>query len=292
MGNTPRDNRWQVPMTTRSSDVSTMKDCAGRWALQLFYEGEELPSTYFGLGSAIHETIERTIIEDLDCDQALVDVAQRIQRWQEQAIKAPKILDSSSRTFEGMHSDANRMIHNWFRFAHPDSKKRHPVYSSYQWPPTTEVPFFTGATWGSVDTVYYPKKDKDPHLIVDWKSGARVPGSDFQLNFYRAGLDMTGARAGYHMLDRVRLSSVFVEAAPYVDGLGISRSVARTQQMKQALLDHKMPEFTPGWQCDYCNVRPFCPEKGDDKRKNKKRLRAHLKLAQPVTIMSGAPVPE
>jgi hypothetical protein len=251
-----------------------------------------LPATYFGLGSALHETIERTITVNLDLDQALADVEKRIGKWLEEA-DLTRVIESSVRTIDSMYGDARRMMHNWFNFAHPWSPKRHPVYEEYQWPPATELPFKSHAgTWGSVDTLYYPKKDTTPRLIVDWKSGARPPKSDFQLNFYRRGLSEEEARAGYHMLDRVRVKSVFLEAAPFTNALPIIANIGRAKTEKERMLAGKMPEFFPGWQCDYCTVRHHCPEKGETPRKNKKALKKHLKLLTPMDDIALFEVPD
>lgn len=297
MGSTPREHQYQIPLPTRSTDVTTLKECPGKYLLQLLHEDEQVPAVYFGLGSACHETIERTILEDLDLSAALVDVERRIRRWMETEIPGGSltVLESSTRSLETMHDDASRMIHNWFHFVHPDSDKRLDIYKDYHWPPKVEVPFQNPGdyTWGSVDALFSLRNNHSPmsheYLIVDWKSGARVPKSNFQLDFYRKGLQLPEARAGYHMLDRVRPNNVFIEAGPYVDipvKAGITRAVAE----KASMLSQIMPDFNPGWQCGYCTVRPFCPAKGDNPKKNRRQLRKDLKKMVPFDLFETSDI--
>lgn len=311
MGSTPRRHRYQIPLPTRSTEAST--ECFGRLALSWFNEKEQTPASYFILGDVLHRGIEHAIAHDTEPDMMEVWLQREIDR----IIKCAHCrgagcgyceglgrivgLESSKRGFDTIYDDAIRMMYNWFAKVHPDSSKRHPIYDDYVWPPTTEVSFqrYVGTRypiWGSADTVFEAKAEGAPFeapgyfLIVDWKSGTQRVKSDFQLNFYRLGLAMPKARAGFHHLDRVRDGAVFQEAADYPGDDAILDAIRKVEDQKASLLAKKLPTFTPDWYCNYCPVQDLCPADGDPRNRdaNKDRLRRMIRLAVPMaTIENG-----
>lgn len=287
MGSTPRQHLYQIPMPTRSTEASS--ECFGRLALSWFREDEQTPASYFILGDVLHRAIEQTIRLDWDLDQAITWMMEEFERQPKEG------LESSARGFDSMPVDAKRMMANWFLRVHPDSSKRMSIYDEYQWPPVVEVPFqrYVGTNfpiWGSADTVFEAKPDGVPvdakgyYLVVDWKSGTGKVKSDFQLDFYRFGLGIPNARAGFHHLDRVREFAVFQEAHDYPGDEVMREAVRRVEVQKIDLLDGRMPKFSPDWYCNYCPVQAVCPVDGDPRKRegNRENLAHLVKLATPM----------
>lgn len=267
MGSTPRDKLTQIPLPTRSSEAGA--ECFGRIVLTYLRQDEEMPATFFILGSALHAAIEQTILEDLYINEAEDRMKDYIV--EQMPPKGVQILTSSKRKPDEMFEDGERMLANWFRFVHPDSPKRHPVYEGWNWPPKVEEQFYRDdlgtryPVWGAVDAVFDREDvgDGGPlDMLVDWKSGVKRPASSFQLDFYRFGMQVPYAAAHYHMLDRVRPSSVVVEAGKY-DGLAVRSAISKAERAKDAVLRGQMPVFNPDWYCGYCPVQHLCPEGGD-----------------------------
>lgn len=285
MGSTPRQRTTQIPMPTRSTEAGG--ECEGRTYLTYLREEEVRPAIFFILGSALHQVIEDSINKDWDLDLAK-DMLALLVDYELGKVRDQVIVEGSQRNVSTVHADAERMIINWFAHVHPDSDKRHPFYDDYQWPPRTEVPFYntTAGTrfpvWGSIDTLFEPKKDVGPLAIVDWKSGVKKPDSQFQLDFYRFGAKLPGAVAAYHMLDRVRKSSIVVEADPYPGDAYIREAISAAERAKMKVVSGVMPTFSPGWQCSYCPVQHICPADGDPRKRkrNKKDLIRVIKKAE------------
>jgi hypothetical protein len=280
-------------MLTRSTDIQQLHQCPGRWALTLFYEQEQAEATFFGLGSALHETIENAILFDFDLDRALKNVHAKVAVWLvESEDNDRRMIESSKRGADTMKADAERMIRNWFKFVHPDSDKRHPIYDDYQWPPLVEVSFnrtpatTTYPVWGSIDALFWSAipDDNDP-LIIDWKSGTQKQKDYHQLDFYRYGYGSPDARAAYHHLDRVRKPAMIQEAPAYPGDQKVEARIHHAEGRKSELVAGMMPEFNPDWYCNYCPVQGFCPADGDirNRDKNLTLLERMLSLGRPLT---------
>jgi len=65
-----------IPLYSRASDIKTFvtgEDCEGGWLLKHLYADELPDTTWFVLGTAIHETIESGILNDWSLDEMLGD---------------------------------------------------------------------------------------------------------------------------------------------------------------------------------------------------------------------------
>jgi hypothetical protein len=288
VGSTPRKHRYQLPMATRSTDVSMMHQCPGRWVLSNLYESEQAEASFFILGTALHETIEVAINMDLDLDWALRHLNAHLEREFERLAESPAIkLQTSKRGFDTMFGDAERMLRNWFRTVHPDSAKRLPIYDEYEWPPKTEVAWMSVGTdtaypqWGSIDAVF---EAEDRFALVDWKSGTSRQRDSNQLQFYRYGFD-PGAEAWFHHLDKVQARSVIQMADDYPGDDAVKQRILATEAIKDSIIEGQYPTFNPDWYCGYCPVQHVCPADGDfrNREDNAVNLRRMLRLARPLT---------
>lgn len=276
-------------MSTRNTDIGDIQKCPGAWFLKNIHEEDKQEATYFELGSALHEGIETTIAEDLDQDQAVALVVGRIEDWIAGLDHQP--LESSTRGVDTILDDGERMMINWFKWVHPDSDKRHPIYDEYHWPPRVEVPFYRTDTrlaypvWGSIDAVFTAKSGTDGAFgIADWKSGTSRQRDSNQLHFYMYGSDLDIGRGWYHHLDRQQKRSVIQEAEPYPGDAVIIRRIQATEQVKDRLLDEQVVQFNPDWWCQWCNVRDHCPKETTAQHPSDAMisLRRSLKLARPM----------
>lgn len=294
MGSTPRQRTTQIPMPTRSTEAAA--ECEGRTYLTYLREPDVRPAIFFVLGDVLHRTIEASIVQDFDLVQAKMYLLGILTRELE-LLEGKVVVEGSARNIDTMAEDADRMITNWFAHVHPDSENRHPFYDDYQWPPLTEVPFYSNSlgtrfpVWGRIDTVFEAQLGRGVPIdglgyfaIVDWKSGNKRPDSQFQLDYYRFGAELPHARAAYHMLDRIRKSSIVVEAEPYPGDTYIREAISKTERTKLAVVAGVMPKFSPGWQCSYCPVQHVCPADGDP-RKRKKNERELVSLIRKAEAM-------
>jgi hypothetical protein len=278
-------------MATRSTDVSMMGQCPGRWVLTNFYENQQVEASFFILGTALHETIEVAINMDLDPDWAMKHLLAGLDRELERvaASDVPRI-ESSKRGFDSMHEDAERMLRNWFRSVHPDSDKRHPIYDEYEWPPRTEVAWdrlpqgHSYPAWGSIDALWTSKGVTKHHAITDWKSGTSRQRSSDQLDFYRFGLGHGDMPAWFHHLDKVRNSAIIQMADPYPGDDAVRQRIIATEAIKEGILEDGHVTFNPDWYCGWCPVQHHCPADGDyrNREQNMVHLSRMLKLARPM----------
>lgn len=283
MGNTPRTHTLQIPLPIRSTEASA--ECFGRQVLTWVREEDAAPAVFFDLGTLVHEVIEYSIERDWTLDDALAFVDQQHEIMHDH-LQSNDAISGSVRTLSTLRDDATRMATNWFAHVHPDSDKRHPVYDEYVWPPQTEVRFnghIDGIpVWGTIDAIF-DHKHTNPPRIVDWKSNRKRPSDSFQLDFYRLGAQIPEADAHFHMLDRIRKSSIVVEAEP----VAYRRTTSRVRQAlanKESVLRGELPEFIPGWYCNYCPVQHICPADGhpDNRLDNKKEL---VRLLSKVEVL-------
>jgi hypothetical protein len=276
-------------MATRSTDVAMMGQCPGRWVLTNFMEQQQAEASFFILGTQLHESIEVAINLDLDEDQTLRHARAGIERELERIADAERVIESSKRGFDSMHEDAERMLRNWFKFVHPDSSKRLPIYDEYAWPPRTEVAFIlppqghSYPVWGSIDAMFF----KGPNIaLADWKSGTSRQRSSDQLHFYEYGLNTLEAGAAwFHHLDKVQARSIIQHADPYPGDDAVRQRILATEAIKDAICNGEYPQFNPDWYCNYCPVQHHCPVEGDvrNREQNMVNLRRMLQLARPMT---------
>ena len=302
MGNTPRQHRFQLPMPTRSTDVSMMQQCPGRWVLTHLRSDDQAEASFFILGTVLHEAIENAIVFDLDEDWALKGMHQAIDReleriYEGRVVSKKRLIETSKRGFDTMHDDAERMLKQWFWSVHPDSDKRLPIYDEYEWPPKTEVDIARGADysdtaydqWGSVDAVFWAH-DRESYAIVDWKSGTSRQKTDDQLHFYEyvgshVGFGIYGCeRAWFHHLDKVRPSAIIQTADPYPGDDAVRQRILATEAIKEGIIEDQRVTFNAGPLCNYCPVQHVCPEDGDIRNRDDNLLQLGnlLKIARPM----------
>jgi hypothetical protein len=111
--NTPRPTTQHIPLPTRSTDVRTIQECPLSWFLTLTRPDAVRPATYYGIGSAVHETIQATIERELTRDQAVGLAGAKIDGWKAQ-VAGQRVMQTRDRTLASMHDDAERMIRNWW----------------------------------------------------------------------------------------------------------------------------------------------------------------------------------
>lgn len=283
MGSTPRAHRFQVPLATRSTDIDSLAQCPGSWLLRLIHEKDQMPASYFILGSQLHESIEVAINLDLDEDWAVRHLTAGLEREIERVGDGP-VLESSKRGMDTIIEDGQRMLSNWFRFTHPDSPKRHPAYDSLVWPPATEVPFQRNdgpPVWGQVDAIF-DVKNSERKALVDWKSSSSKQKSSEQLWFYAYGLGLPDADAWFHNVDRVQLRAVIQKADPYPGDAHVIERATWAQDTKQRILDSGRVQFEPSFLCNYCPVRSWCPKEGDNTEANLAALTRAMRLLRPM----------
>lgn len=290
MGSTARQHRYQVPLTNRSTDLSVLNDCPGRYLLTLIHEKEQAEASYFALGTLLHEGIEHAIDSDVSQDFMLKvwlpDEVDKILK----AFKASdkRLIESSQRGLDTIHSDSQRMMSQWFDKVHPDSKKRLSIYDDYEWPPQTEVFFHDSKknVWGSIDAVFQHATKPAVRAMVDWKSGTKKQKNSFQLHFYMYGIGFSHyqTKAWFHHLDRVQARSIIQMIDSYPGDEKMVEAGAEAYSMKLAMLDGDMPKFNPDWWCNYCPVQDFCPADGDTRNrpKNRRNLKRVLRLLRPL----------
>lgn len=322
LGNTPRAHRFQLPMATRNTDVSTLHDCPGRWVLTHLRETEQAEASFFILGSLLHEAIERAILMDMDEDWSLSAMHKAIDReleriqcqpcsgegWFQGPVDNTDIdecprcngtgyamptIETSKRGFDTMHEDAERMLKQWFWSVHPDSPKRLETYNEYEWPPRVEVPFTSPPdetctkypVWGSIDAVFEHKSTAYVAL-VDWKSGTSKQRTDDQLHFYQFGiaLDYAVGDAWFHHLDKVQKRSIIQEVGPWPGTAVVRQRILATEAIKDSIIEGEYPQFNPSFLCNYCPVQHLCPADGDarNREENGATLRRMLKHARPM----------
>jgi hypothetical protein len=261
-------------------------------------EQQQAEASFFILGSALHTAIENAIVFDMDEDWALGGLNATLNREIERVVDAinkndVRVIESSKRGFDTMIEDAERMLRNWFKFVHPDSDKRLPIYDGYDWPPRTEVAFMSPAVragtafpvWGSIDAIFYGKEGV---AHVDWKSGASRQRNSDQLHFYAFGMqegNAEGFATWFHHLDKVQARSIIQHADPYPGDDAVRARILATEAIKGAICAGEYPQFNADWYCNYCPVQHYCPVEGDVRNRdaNAQNLRSMLRLARPMT---------
>jgi len=285
MGSTPRAHRFQVPMTTRSTDCSTLEQCAGKYALTLIHEEDQAEASFFVLGLALHEAIEAAIVNDLSFEGAHAMMAGKLHEWVG-TLGDKRVIEGGKRGVDTIHNDAERMLKNWFKFVHPDSDKRLEIYNDYEWPPSTEMYFYdpNKKVWGSIDAVFIGKGTHE-WALVDWKSGTQKQKDSNQLHFYTYGGGYgTNINAWFHHLDRVQPRAIIQLADEYPGDSTMEWRVDEAYAVKAQLVSGSMPDFNPDWYCNYCPVQDFCPADGDTRNRDKNRtdLERVLPLFRPL----------
>ena len=267
-----------VPLYVRSSDITGFKECEMKWWLNHLYAEERDDAIWFLLGTAVHSGIEQAITDELDVDEA------RHAAWLDYQIMASDgrrqgrgMIEQrqTARTKRGIatvEADIHRMVGKWFDNVHPDGKERIDYFDELEWPPIMVEKVISTPTpvgvWlhTTVDAVFQHGTHEYVRPIVDWKSGATAgKAKDLQLWTYQYGgrlegwIDEAQKYPGVFVhLDHGKLQHV----SEYPGDATMARWVYTTRMRKaQTLVDLPLP--FKDWWCNYCPVRPFCPQEGE-----------------------------
>lgn len=269
----------KLPLYARSSDIRTLalgQGCEGQWLLSNLLDDELPTTTWFALGTALHEGYELAIDGDLSTKEeleayvrgeirAVLDTEQNIL---ESAAKRPK------RTKDTMLSDGKRMAGKWWDDVHPDSDDRAKVFDRYEWPPKTEHNIAVETEAGhwlytQVDAIFKGKKGEATFgmdtPIVDWKTGSTAKAAVEQLETYAYG----GLIEDWFAEDQATIGFFWhvdhskAQDVNYYSGKEqVELWIKRTYNVKEEILNDKQPVYRRDWWCGYCRARSICPAYG------------------------------
>lgn len=268
----------ELPLYSRSTDIRTLalgQGCEGQWLLSNLLDQELPDTTWFALGTALHEGYELAILGDIETVDELVAYCKG------EAIAAaqdPDIIESASkrakRTKASMKDDAVRMAGKWWKDVHPDSDDRHSAFDGLQWPPTVEHEIATdiqGQYWlyTTVDAIF--KADETTASfgvttpIVDWKTGSKASAPKAQLDVYAWG----GHQEGWRQPEETELGFFWhvdhskpQREFDYIGDEQVELWIKRTYAAKEEILNHRQPVYRPDWWCNYCRAQSVCPVQG------------------------------
>ena len=261
---TLRESLLDLPLATRASEVRQIADCPMSYALRLAAEPLMASATFFALGEYVHEGIARSIIEDWAEDQTIVFVQDRIHEWSLQ-VDRESLIETQARTLDSMPEDAARMIRNFYKWVHPSSPERLPLFNDYHWPPKVEQTFVrtdlgtVAPVYGTLDAIFEPKDEAKPRLIVDFKGSVRKVSDSLQLNFYRLLIGEPEADACFVYLDRVQPRAVIGWAEPYPGDRAMLYMIQWTETVKAKIIETSRARAVQGRHCQVCPARTVCP---------------------------------
>ena len=255
-----------IPIYGRASDIRTLAlgtGCEGSWVLNHLYRDELPDAVWFILGTTVHETIERAILENLPEEDAQADCLINLDLALGEA--DGNVIESASprakRGLDTIYKDAAMLVSNWYADVHPDSETRNPIFDEYEWPPTVEhnIALPDEGLFTQVDAIFHSAAGD---LVVDWKTGNSKHSHESQLHIYRYGL----LREGYNLDDtRVGMFWHVAHSKPqwvydYVGDEIVDTWIKKTRAHKYLLVDDGLlPTFNPDWICGYCVAKPKCP---------------------------------
>lgn len=257
------------PLYARSTDIRNLvlgDGCEAQHVLSNLYE---LPdTTWFVLGTALHEAFELIITEDYSLDEMEAFVKGEILA----GLDDPNLIESASprakRTKDTMLADAERMLGKWWSDVHPDSPERAAVFDRYEWPPRVEHNIAIPNLFTQVDTIFEGRHEWDAVVApVDWKTGSRASSNPAQLHTYSYG----GRREGWVPEDQEYVGFFWhvdhskpQHVDPYIGDEVVEAWITRTLAVKESMLNAAMPAYVPDWWCAYCQARDICPVYSDN----------------------------
>ncbi len=276
-----------VPPHFSYSSLSTYMQCGQQYFLQKIAHVPEIPSWWFVGGSAVHELTELydrlpEKFQESGLDQLWQEVFN--QEVEKQKLKFPDV--SVWRT-AGKKSKAKpdgedylawmdlgpRFVQNYIDWRTSSAMNLwcdaivgvDPSTGEVETTEAIELPLeFEIADWkarGSIDRVFWSASGEDL-VIVDIKSGARMPDSDLQLGLYAVGMEVQyGERPTHGMFFNVRqnkLSRAYDLSNYTVDSIGQLGVQFKRGIKNEIFLPHKSAL------CNYCPVNRGCAAYGGE----------------------------
>lgn len=261
---TIRQSRHDLPLATRASEVKQLNDCPMSYALRLVAERDMAEASFFALGEIVHECLAAVVTDDLTEDQAIDFVIERIDA-RRLSIDPETVIETTKRTLDSMPEDAIRMVRSYFRWVHPSSTERLPLFDEYRYPPRVEQTYVRtdlgtlAPAYGTLDAVYEAKDPSQPNLIVDFKGSVRKVSDDFQLQMYRLLSGQPEARAVFVYLDRKQARAMIQDAEPYPGDAAVISKIRMAETIKARIIETARARAAPGRHCGTCTARTVCP---------------------------------
>ena len=264
-----------LPLYSRSSDIRNLAlngGCEGQWALTNLLDGQLPNTTWFALGTAVHDAIETAILDDLSRDDIIgyAEASLHVELGDGNVMES--VSKRAKRTKASMWDDCRRIAGRWWDDVYPGSPTRNKLFDKYEWPPKVEYniklkrrpKLFT-----QVDAIFTSKDQKFGEEIatVDWKTGSKAHSDPAQLHTYHYG----GRREKWipeHQNDYIGFFwHVDHGKAQHVDGYYGDETVEqwlwRTDALKKIVVESQLPVYSPDWYCNYCQAKQVCPVKGN-----------------------------
>jgi len=267
-----------IPLYSRASDLRTFllsDGCEAAWLLKHLYPDETPDTSWFALGTGLHEAFEACILHDLDLDQLLGEAEMNLRIAVHDSAAAGMIENTArtaKRTKATMFNDAERIATKWYNNVHPDGNARNVIFEDYEWPPKVEHEIKLTPRnpdlhlYTTVDAIFVDGKFGEEVMIVDWKTGNSKTAAASQLQTYFYG----GRKEGWIDKRQDLLVGRFWHCEhekdqPVFDYVGdqvVENWICRTAKAKAALLDSQRPVYNPGWVCRFCPSKQHCPVMG------------------------------
>jgi hypothetical protein len=275
-----------VPPHFSYSSLSSYMQCGKRYFLEKIAHVPELPSWWFVGGSAVHELTELydrspEKFQESGLDQLWSDIFNReveaqktrftdVSKWQ---TAGKKKANPDGEDYLAWMDLGPKFVQNYidWRTSSPMELWQDAV-SGFD-PSTGEVEYSPGielalefeiADWkarGSIDRVFYSADGQDL-VVIDLKTGSRMPDSDLQLGLYAVGMEVQyGERPKYgafYNLRQNRISQMYDLDDYTVDSIGQLGVQFKRAVENKIFLPHKSAL------CNYCPVNAGCAAFGGE----------------------------
>lgn len=290
-----------IPYWNRSTDIRTLgmgDGCELRWFMEHLYAGEYPEPLWFITGTAVHYSIEESILHDYDEAMTVSTALLELDLLLDQA-KEVGILESAAkrptRTLEGVEGTVEGLASQWWRDVHAQSPDRMPIYDEYDWPPRVEhqIRLPKVGLYTTVDAIFDGGPSHRPTVIVDWKTGSTTHSTEAQLHHYAYG----GKHEGWMKPDDQETLGWFHHVKPergkkptrqVVSGYWGNKVVESQIKATRARKDFGgLPVASPDWYCGYCSVKDRCPAVNNNKDELWQEIETRLELAEGEEVPNG-----
>ncbi len=252
-----------IPTGLSPSSFSAFKDCPLAFKFSYLDRLPQPPSAPASKGTLVHRALELLMLR-APADRTVVHALHDLDRARTELAAHPEFagLDLTLDEWERFHSDAEVLVRRYFELEDP----------------TTIVPIGLelrlAATIGKVQLrgiIDRLELDADGELVItDYKTGA-VPGERYELKRL-AGVHMYAAMV-QHVLGRrpVRVQLLYLSKPEAIITSPSDASVTGVMRKTDALWSAIARACTkddfrphPGFLCNYCAYKPYCPAYGGD----------------------------
>lgn len=273
-----------VPGHFSYSSLSSYLQCGQRWFLEKIAKVPEIPSWWFVGGRAVHTVTEAW---EVDPGQAIFDVDESWQMVFNAEVEAQKerFPDVSAWRTAGKskkNPDGEDYL-TWMDLGPKFVRNYISWRTEYAWQlwdgaiadfdpetgafepfgPAVELPLdFDIHGWrfkGAIDRVFWTADGEDL-VVVDLKTGSRMPDSDLQLGTYAVGMEVQyGSRPKYGAFYNPRknqMSKLYDLSDYTIDSLGQMGVQFKAAVQNKIFLPHKSVL------CNYCSVNQGCAAYG------------------------------